>query len=42
MSFDCDSSFFAYYQWCLEQEARWQEEQYELEQQSQLEDSSDD
>ena len=39
---ESDSAFYAYHQWCLEQEARWQEEQYELEQLSQLEDSSDD
>ena len=30
MSFDCDSAFYAYHQWALEQEARWQEEQWEL------------
>lgn len=39
---ESDSAFYAYHQWALEQEARWQEEQYELEQLSQLEDSSDD
>lgn len=36
---ESDSGFYAYHQWCLEQEARWQEEQWELEQ---LEESEDD
>ena len=35
---ESDSGFYAYHQWCLEQEAIWQEEQYELEQLEDLED----
>jgi len=39
---ESDSAFYAYYEWALEQEERWLYEQQELEQQSQLEDSSND
>lgn len=37
-----DSAFYAYADWALAQEIAWDEEQQELEQLSQLEDSSDD
>ena len=37
-----DSAFYAYADWALAQEIAWDEEQQELEQLSQLEDSSND
>jgi hypothetical protein len=39
---ESDSAFYAYYDWALEQELAWQEDQWELEQLEQLENNDDD